>query len=410
MPGARARRAGPGDGRAGVGGDPAAARGRRLRGRAGRGGHASTSRRRGSSGSTAALEPALKRALAAVGSAWDAARRGGRAALRRARRGERRAAGAGADRLRRPHARVPRAAAAARCSRSSASRYEELEELGVRTIGQLAGLPGGAVAERLGPDGRRAWSLARGEQDGRVGAETAGGRRCIETLEFPEAVGNELTLRRGLAVLLDRLLARPERAGRPPRKVALWARLVGGASWRRTVTLREPTADPARLRAALGPKLAELPAPALKLRLEVVGARRAHRRAARARRRRGRGAAGPAPGRPAPGAGSRRRRRGLDGRGGGAVVAHPGSARTARSARRLNAPRPALVEAHADGTPRRVNRQDVARRPRGVARRRPLVDGGAGRTAATSTSCSRRARTPSSTATTTPAAWFTQRA
>jgi protein ImuB len=90
-----------------------------------------------------------------------------------------------------------------------------------------------------------------------------------ETLEFPEAVGNELTLRRGLAVLVDRLLARPERAGRPPRKVAVWARLVGGASWRRTVTLREPTADPVRLRAALSPKLAELPAPALKLRLEV---------------------------------------------------------------------------------------------------------------------------------------------
>jgi hypothetical protein len=36
------------------------------------------------------------------------------------------------------------------------------------------------------------------------------------------------------------------------------------------VTLREPTADPGRLRAALAPKLAELPAPALKLRLEVA--------------------------------------------------------------------------------------------------------------------------------------------
>jgi protein ImuB len=92
----------------------------------------------------------------------------------------------------------------------------------------------------------------------------------VETLEFPEAVGNELTLRRGLTVLLDRLLARPERAGRPPRKLALWARLVGGASWRRTVTLREPSANPARLRTALGPKLAELSAPVLKLRLEVV--------------------------------------------------------------------------------------------------------------------------------------------
>lgn len=42
------------------------------------------------------------------------------------------------------------------------------------------------------------------------------------------------------------------------------------------------------------------------------------------------------------------------------MVAHPGSARTARAARRLNAPRPALVESHADATPRRVNRQDVA--------------------------------------------------
>jgi hypothetical protein len=47
------------------------------------------------------------------------------------------------------------------------------------------------------------------------------------------------------------------------------------------------------------------------------------------------------------------------------VVTHPGSARTARSARRLNArrlnsPRPALVEAHADGQPRRLNRQEVA--------------------------------------------------
>ena len=46
------------------------------------------------------------------------------------------------------------------------------------------------------------------------------------------------------------------------------------------------------------------------------------------------------------------------------MVTHPGSARIARTARRLNAqqmnkPRTALVEAHADGTPRRVNRQDV---------------------------------------------------
>ena len=47
------------------------------------------------------------------------------------------------------------------------------------------------------------------------------------------------------------------------------------------------------------------------------------------------------------------------------MVTHPGSTGTARPARRLNArrlnsPRPALVEAHADGLPRRLNRQEVA--------------------------------------------------
>lgn len=47
------------------------------------------------------------------------------------------------------------------------------------------------------------------------------------------------------------------------------------------------------------------------------------------------------------------------------MVAHTGGTRAARSARRLrarplNEPRPALVEGHAEGTPLRVNQQDVA--------------------------------------------------
>jgi len=215
------------------------------------------------------LEPALKRALAAVGTTWDP----------RVGAAERRFAALAA-------ASVARAGQALIVSNDraqafvsplplellplDAARYAELEELGIRTIGQLAGLPGGAVAERLGPVGRRAWSLAGGEEPGeRKVVPRRPAAALHETLEFPEAVANELTLRRGLAVLLERLLARPERAGRPPRKLALWARLVGGASWRRTVTLREPTTDPERLRLALQPKLAELPQPALKLRLEV---------------------------------------------------------------------------------------------------------------------------------------------
>lgn len=150
----------------------------------------------------------------------------------------------------------------------SPERRAELSELGVRRLGELARLSGAAVADRLGPGGAEAWRLARGE-DGAGVAPRRPRAEIAETLEFPEPVANELTLRQALAALVDRLLARPERAGRAPRRLALAARLVGGGSWRRALTLREPTAEPERLRTALSPKLAEVPAPALSLRLEL---------------------------------------------------------------------------------------------------------------------------------------------
>jgi protein ImuB len=150
----------------------------------------------------------------------------------------------------------------------SPERREELSELGVKKLGELARFPRNAVADRLGVDGADAWRLARGEDDDRV-APRKPPAELAETLEFPEPLANELTLSRALAVLVDRLLSRDERGGRLPRRVAVSARLVGGGSWRRTATLREPTAEPERLRQVLAPKLAELPAPAVELRLEL---------------------------------------------------------------------------------------------------------------------------------------------
>ena len=148
-------------------------------------------------------------------------------------------------------------------------RYAELEGLGLRRLGDFAQLPQGAVAERLGVEGRDAWRLARGGRRAKVrGRKPA--FELAEALAFPEAVANELTLRRALGSLLERLLARPERAGRPFRKLAPAARLVDGGSWRRAVTLRDATAELARLRPALGPKLVELPGPIIELRLEAV--------------------------------------------------------------------------------------------------------------------------------------------
>jgi protein ImuB len=147
-------------------------------------------------------------------------------------------------------------------------RREELSELGLKRLGELARLPGPAVADRLGADGANAWRLARGEDDSRVEPRRPPAE-LAETLAFPEPIANELTLARALVVLIERLLARPERAGRVPRQLALSAKLVGGGSWRRSLTLREPTAEPDRLRLALASRLAELPAPTAELRLEL---------------------------------------------------------------------------------------------------------------------------------------------
>jgi protein ImuB len=214
------------------------------------------------------LHPALERALSAAGATWDP----------RAGAAERRFTALAAATVARPGQAVVvedertadfLAPLSLELLPLPAREQAQLRELGVTRLGQLAALPGGAVAERLGPDGRQAWQLAQGGRRGRVR-----GRRppaeIVEALEFPEAVANELTLRRALGTLVERSLARPDRVGRFVRKVAVSAQLVGGGSWRRTVTLREPTAEVDRLRLALGPKLVELPAPVTMLRVELV--------------------------------------------------------------------------------------------------------------------------------------------
>src|SRR6478609_6987227 len=102
------------------------------------------------------LEPALKRALTAAGTGWDA-RVGAAtrkftalAAANIARSGQ--VLVVSDDRTREFLAPLP-----VSLLPLDAQRQEELKELGVKRLGELAGLPGGAVAERLGPDGRRAW-------------------------------------------------------------------------------------------------------------------------------------------------------------------------------------------------------------------------------------------------------------
>lgn len=141
-----------------------------------------------------------------------------------------------------------------------------LERLGIDTLGELVALGAGPVSDRFGRPGELARRLALAHDDPLVP------RRPEERLVVTRSVGeaNSLpALERTLEALVDLVLTARQRRGRTVRAVGLWARMVERGTWRDRVVLRDPTADPVRLRLALAPKLALLPASAEKLALVV---------------------------------------------------------------------------------------------------------------------------------------------
>jgi protein ImuB len=150
----------------------------------------------------------------------------------------------------------------------TAALPETLERFGIKTLGELAKLPTAALADRFGAAGPLAKRLAKGHDSALEPRHPA--EQLEERLELPESASG-LQLERALGLLIDRLLARRERRGRSVRTAVLAAKLVEGGTWRVRMTFREALADPRRMRLALVPRLAELPAPADVLRLRVEG-------------------------------------------------------------------------------------------------------------------------------------------
>jgi protein ImuB len=142
-----------------------------------------------------------------------------------------------------------------------------LERLGIRTLGEFAALERDAVADRFGALGMAAWRLAQGEDEPlrpRLPRE-----ELAEWIELPEASSGQ-GLERALELLVDRLLANRRRRGRSIRRVRLEARLAAGGGWQAEAVMRSPSSSSERLLLALGPKLAQLPAPARELGLRAV--------------------------------------------------------------------------------------------------------------------------------------------
>jgi len=145
---------------------------------------------------------------------------------------------------------------------------EALARLGIETLRDFSRLSADQVSDRFGPLGLRALRLCRGEEEPlrpRTPHE-----EVAEKIELPEGTAGR-QLDRALELLVDRLLAAPQRQGRTLLGLRLGARLASGGSWSVEQGLGRPSASPRVLRNVLGPRLEELPGPATALRLRAVG-------------------------------------------------------------------------------------------------------------------------------------------
>lgn len=143
-----------------------------------------------------------------------------------------------------------------------------LERLGIDPLGALACLSPDQVADRFGPLGLQAWRLARGEEEPL--RPRAPHEELAEEIELPEGTAGS-QLDRALELLVDRLLAAPQRRGRTLLGLRFGALLSGGGSWSVEQGLGRPSASPRVLRSALAPRLESLPGPVAALRLRALG-------------------------------------------------------------------------------------------------------------------------------------------
>lgn len=206
---------------------------------------------------------------------YDGSSAGVVAAARRA-LGEARSIGTGSTRFgaflaagnwRRP---VPLAALRTRLGdeREAEELIEALERLGIETAPAFVRLGADQVADRFGPLGLRALRLCRGAEEPL--RPRSPHEELSEEIELPEGTAGR-QLDRALELLVDRLLAVPQRRGRTLLGLRLGARLAAGGSWSVEQALGRPSAAPRVLRNVLAPRLEELPGPATALRLRAVG-------------------------------------------------------------------------------------------------------------------------------------------
>lgn len=151
-----------------------------------------------------------------------------------------------------------------------AGEWEEMRtslgRLGVTTLRQLRKLGRDALADRFGEVGLSALEMASGTESVLHPREPL--QRITASIDLWSRSSIE-SLHRALALLCSRISGRLVRLGKVARSLLMEMDLQGGGSWQRSFVPRCPTADEGLIRSILSPALERLPAPPVRMALEV---------------------------------------------------------------------------------------------------------------------------------------------
>jgi nucleotidyltransferase/DNA polymerase involved in DNA repair len=128
--------------------------------------------------------------------------------------------------------------------------HRRLQQLGLKTLGDLAALPEAAVIAQFGREGKAAWRLASGLMDEPVQGR-ARPQPIVALLDYPSPVADRGMLAHTMGVLIEHALRDPRRTGWRVQTVRVRAALEQGASWLIEVMLKEPAALRERIHAPL---------------------------------------------------------------------------------------------------------------------------------------------------------------
>jgi protein ImuB len=128
--------------------------------------------------------------------------------------------------------------------------HRRLQQLGLKTLGDLAALPEAAVVAQFGREGKAAWRLAAGRFDEPVTGKPRP-QPIVASLDYPSPVADRGMIAHTIGVLIEHALRDPRRTGWRVQTVRVRASLEQGASWLIEAMLKDPAALRERIHAPL---------------------------------------------------------------------------------------------------------------------------------------------------------------